>query len=43
MLGILVAVALTVFITLHWGYRTFFNKKPSFINCNWEYMPKLDF
>ena len=27
MLGILGAVALTVFIMLNWGYRTFFNKK----------------
>ena len=27
MLGILGAVALTVFIMLHWGYRTFFNKE----------------
>lgn len=27
MLGILGAVALTVFIMLHWGYRTFFNKQ----------------
>jgi putative ABC transport system permease protein len=27
MLGILGAVALTVFILLHWGYRTFFNKE----------------
>ncbi|NCA67460.1 MAG: ABC transporter permease [Clostridia bacterium] len=26
-LGILGAVALTVFIMLHWGYRTFFNKE----------------
>ena len=27
MLGILGAVALSVFIMLHWGYRTFFNKE----------------
>lgn len=27
MLGIFGAVALTVFIMLHWGYRTFFNKE----------------
>ncbi len=31
MLGILGAVALTVFIMLHWGYRTFFNKENQLI------------
>ena len=31
LLGILGAVALTVFIMLHWGYRTFFNKQHQLI------------
>lgn len=31
MLGILGAVALTVFTMLHWGYRTFFNKENQLI------------